>query len=479
MHSLHRNFVATVLAVALCCVPMPAFAALDTLDVTIDETVTNLQAFSDGGSVFLKASDLSDIFKAELAYDTQKKDATYTLGKTLFGKKEAVFRVDSTDATVNGKEISLHVAPILHEDTLWMPAEVLKSVWNASYGFNDEAVYIHTDGSDVVVPESQKVFVEKKSIIIDEKPMVVRYVYIPNFSALKTDIVLAQNTVSAAEELSSMATRTSAKAAINGGFFQSFDESKAQEPYGILIKDGKLIHSDNTGSTLGFTKDGAVKLDVVRSVVSIKVADTEYTVSLVNHSPAVDSNAISLFTSAYGKSIELNGTAVVVQNGVVCAVSDSKTVNIPKDGYVLLFTGNKTALTTSMKKGDTVSYAVSYVNGNNTKVDWSDVQTAIGAGPILVKDGKNVLNPAKEGFTDVTSFQIAVARSAVGITEDGTMLLVGGIKCTTEQLAEIMIQLGATNAISMDSGASSGLYSVATEAVAAPMKAINNALIIK
>ncbi|MBO5301094.1 MAG: phosphodiester glycosidase family protein, partial [Peptococcaceae bacterium] len=93
--------------------------------------------------------------------------------------------------------------------------------------------------------------------------------------------------------------------------------------------------------------------------------------------------------------------------------------------------------------------------------------------------GKVVCNPVKEGFTDETSFQISVARSAVGITEDGTILLVGGVKCSAEELAAIMIELGAVQAIAMDSGSSSGLYSVTEEPVAAPMKAISNALIFK
>ena len=132
-----------------------------------------------------------------------------------------------------------------------------------------------------------------------------------------------------------------------------------------------------------------------------------------------------------------------------------------------------------MQKGSTVSYTVTYTNANNAKLNWSDVQTAIGAGPILLKDGKSVLNPAKEGFTDETSFQISVARSAIGITKDGTILLTGNIKCTAEELAAIMLELGAAQAIAMDSGASSGLYTTTEEAVAAPMKAISNALIFK
>lgn len=479
MQFLHRNFVLTILLLALFCVPMPAFASLDSLTVTIDETESEFQAFSNGTSLFMTASDIASIFDVEYTQDLQKGNVIYTLHKSFFSKKEAIFTVGSNIATVNGKELTLDAVPIINESTMLIPVKAVCSIWEASYGANEEAVYICTDGRDVIVPEIQKVFVEQQPVAIGDKTSPIRYIHIPASSHIKTDIVFAQNTLGKVEELDSMAKRTSAKAAINGGFFQSYDVSKAQEPYGILIKDGKLIHSDNTGSTLGFTKDGKIKLDVVRSVITVTVNNSEYTVSLMNHTPAIDSSTIAIFTSAYGETVNNPGIAIVVQNGIINAVCEDKIVTIPKDGYVLLFTGNNTSITSNMQKGDTVSYAVSYVNAHNANADWTDVKTAIGAGPILLDGGEIVLNPANEGFTDETSFQISVARSAIGITEDGSVLLVGNVNCTAEELASIMLELGAIQAIAMDSGSSSGLYCTAEETVAAPMKAISNALIFK
>lgn len=476
----HRNVLLTATLFAFLCVPMPAFATLDTLAVNIDNAVTELQAYSDDTAIFMTASDIASVFQTEYTHDTEKNEVSYTIGKTLFGKKEAVLTIDSNTMVVNGKKVVLDAAPILSEEEVLIPLNAVSAIWDASFGFNSDALYIHTDGSEIIVPLTPKVFVEKQSITIGDKTSVIRYVRIPESSKLKADVVLANNNIGTTEKLEDIAVRSSAKAAINGGFFQSFDSAKAQEPYGILIKNGKLIHSDNTGSTLGFTQDGKVKLDMVHSVIQLKIGDEAYTASLMNHSPAVDSDTIALFTSAYGDSLKSStGTALIVQNGVVSAVSDSKTINIPEDGFVVLFTGQNAAKVENVQKNDTVSYSVSYVTANNAKADWSDVQTAIGAGPILVNNGKVAYNPAKEGFTDETSFQIVVARSAIGITEDGTVLLVGNVKCTAEELATIMVELGAVQAIAMDSGASSGLYSVTEEPVVAPMKAISNALIFK
>ena len=479
MQFLHRKFVIAVLLLALVCVPMPAFAALDTRTTIIDETATELQCYSDDTGVYMTASDLAVVFSNEYAYNTDNNTVTYTLGKTFFSKKDAGFTVDSTVATVNGKEVILTTAPVQYEDMILIPVEAISAVWNASYGYNSETLYLRTDGGELIVPELPKVFVEKRTVFIDEKPALIRYIRIPAESQLKADVALAQNSIGATEELSSMAERSSAKAAINGGFFQSFDDTKVQEPYGVLIKNGKLIHSDNTGSTIGFSKDGEIKLGVIRTAITANIDDTAYSVTLMNHSPAADSNSIALFTSTYGETIQTTGTSIIVQNGTVSAISTGKTATIPKDGFVLLFTGNKANMVETIQKGDAVSYAVSYVNTAHAKVDWSDVQTAIGAGPILLYNGNIVLNPAKEGFTDETSFQIAVARSAIGITEDGTILLIGGVKCTAAQLADIMLKLGAVNAIAMESGSSSGLYISTEDAVATSAKAMSNALIFK
>lgn len=475
----HRNLLLTATLFAFLCVPMPAFATLDSLAVNIDDATTEYQAYSDDASIFMTASDIASVFETEYTHNTEKNEISYVIGKTLFGKKEAVLTIDSNTIVVNGKKVVLDAAPVLSDDEVLIPMNAVTAIWNASFGYNSDALYIHTDGSDITVPLTPKVFVEKQSVTIGEKSSVIRYIRIPESSKLKADVVLANNHIGTTEKLDDLAVRTSAKAAINGGFFQSFDSTKAKEPYGILIKDGKLVHSDNTGSTLGFTQDGNVKLDMIQTIINIKIGNTAYTASLMNHSPAANSDSIALFTSAYGDTLSSTGTALVVQNGVVSTISESKTVNIPEDGCVVLFTGKKAKDVENLQKNDTVSYSVSYVTANHAKADWSDVQTAIGAGPILVNNGKVVCNPVKEGFTDETSFQIAVARSAIGITEDGTILLVGGVKCSAVELAAIMIELGAVQAIAMDSGSSSGLYSVTEEPVAAPMKAISNALIFK
>lgn len=326
---------------------------------------------------------------------------------------------------------------------------------------------------------ADKNYTHRSAVNIGGKNVPVAYVSIPKADNLNPNLILALNSIGRTESLGSIARRTSAKVAINGSYFQSFDSSALADPFGILIKNGKLIHSEGTGSAIGFTSDGSVKMNIVRSVVTASIGGNGYPVSLVNHTPSVSGNQIVLFTTARG--IETHcaiGTSVVVQNGEIISISSRQSVRIPINGYVLVFTGDKAAAAQKMHVGEKASYNVGYINQAGNKLDWSNVRTAVGGGPLLLKDGANVVNPAKEGFSDSAGFGMTVARSAIGVTANGDILLVGGVKCTLNQMASVMSQLGAVNAICMDNGSSSGLYA-SNGTVPAPAKEISNALIFK
>ena len=474
MRSSRRNVFLAVFLLVMFSFSCPALAAGDTLQVHVDGKATSIEAKVSGSLAFLPARDMADLFDASLAYDTKKKELTLKSGKTT-----AVLTVGSSNISINGKKASLDASPMIVNSTTYIPVKAVSAIWDASYGSNEQALYIQKDGKAVQVPEIEKVFPKRQAVTIGGKNTPVNYVLVPKSSDLKADVVLAQNAIGQTETMKSLAQRTSAKAAVNGSYFKSYDSSKSQDPYGLLIKNGNLIHAEGTGSTIGFTKNGTVKMDIVRSAVTANVGGTVYNVSLVNHTPAANSNTVVLYTSAYGKNTNCaSGTAVIVQNGEVVSIHRKKAVNIPSNGYVLLFTGSKADAADALKKGTKVSYTTGYVGPNGAKLDWSDIRTAVGAGPLLLKDGSNVVNPAKEGFSDSAGFDLAVARSAVGVLKNGDILLVGGVKCTLNQMANVMSQLGAVHAICMDSGSSSGLY-VPGHTLPTPGKDISNILIFK
>lgn len=453
--------------------PVPAFAA-ETRSVYIDGQLTDYEALCRKNLVFLSARDLTSGFHSELNYDAEKKVVTITKGKT-----KAVLTIGSSTISVNDKKISLDASPMLVDSVAMLPAKTVTAIWGASVDWNEQAIYINSDGSKVVVPEPQKVFIEKTKVNISDKSTTVSCVRIPSSAGLSASLVLAQNSIGATEELSSLAQRSYAKAAINGSYFQNYDSSKSMDPYGILIKNGRLIHTETTGSAVGFTSDNQIKMGIVYGTIQANVHGTSFSISLMNHTPGKESSTVSFFTPARGDSIGFYyGTSIIVQNGEITDIVENKNAKIPSDGYVINFTGSEADFCKNLKKGDKVSYSITYVNESGSRVDWSDVQTGVGGGPLLLKNGSMILNPEREGFTDTTSFTLSTPRSALGVTSEGDILLVAGVKCTLEQLAEIMQQLGAENAICLDGGSSSGTYAM-DNYVSAPSKEISNAIIFK
>lgn len=107
----------------------------------------------------------------------------------------------------------------------------------------------------------------------------------------------------------------------------------------------------------------------------------------------------------------------------------------------------------------------------------ADIVGALQVGPRLLTDGQITVDPATEGFKDPKILENAGARSAVGVTSDHYLLLVTASGVTIPQLADIMKQAGAVQAMNMDGGASSGLY-LDGKLLTRPGRDISNALLV-
>jgi len=113
-----------------------------------------------------------------------------------------------------------------------------------------------------------------------------------------------------------------------------------------------------------------------------------------------------------------------------------------------------------------------------TAFDARQVEGAVQAGPMLLKNGNVAVNAAAEGFQDPKILTGGGARSAIGITQNHELILltVGG--STIPQLAQIMKQAGAYQAMNLDGGASSGLY-LNGKYITTPGRKVSNALLVK
>lgn len=112
-----------------------------------------------------------------------------------------------------------------------------------------------------------------------------------------------------------------------------------------------------------------------------------------------------------------------------------------------------------------------------TRVKEEQLYGALQAGPRLVTNGKVTVDPATEGFRDPKILTNSGSRSAVGVTKDHKLILVTVPSAKVKELAQVMLQAGAYQAMGLDGGASSGLYYQGSY-LTSPGRELSNALLV-
>jgi hypothetical protein len=291
-------------------------------------------------------------------------------------------------------------------------------------------------------------------------------------------VVTARDGVGRTEAFDSMVKRTHAVAAINGSFFDAYNQVGDKDPGMTLICGGTIIHKGGIGTVVGFGPKCVVmgRLDLpIRGTVTVPGRRTSpWYAYWINRTPMSADN-IAIFTPARGVRTRVSdGMSVVVENNVVTRVVPGDTT-IPTRGYVIHFRGNESGEVAKFPVGATVSVKIAIVPDGHVK-EWTEVTEAVGAGPRLVTDGKVTLNAGAEGFGDAKILTNQGQRSALGVTADGHVLLVTVGGPTVAELAQVMQKLGAVQAMNLDGGASSGL-SCNGSLLTSPARLLSNALV--
>ncbi len=133
------------------------------------------------------------------------------------------------------------------------------------------------------------------------------------------------------------------------------------------------------------------------------------------------------------------------------------TFPIPANGYIL-------ALRTDFSPVPELSSGTLLrLETNTIPADFNRFPYILGGGPVLVQNSQVVLDAKAEGFSDAYVRQTAI-RSAIGRTAAGNLLIVavhnraGGAGPTFAELAQILQQMGAVEALNLDGGSSTSLY---------------------
>ncbi|WP_326644168.1 phosphodiester glycosidase family protein [Nonomuraea fuscirosea] len=270
---------------------------------------------------------------------------------------------------------------------------------------------------------------------------------------VKADYVFSGE-VSKTEPLSAPVKRSRAVAAVNGDFFDINNSGAAQ---GIGVQNGALIQSPVAGheNAVAVGGDGVGRVLKMYFEGSATPAGGA-PIALTQFNQIVQSGGVGLFTplwGSYNRARAVEGATsvaeVVLVDGVVTEVrSSAGTGPVPAGTTILLGRDAGAAALSALRTGDRVD-----VRYRPKPSAGGEVKAAVGGNWVLVKDGV-VQNSAD---------QAAHPRTAVGFSADGRkmyLLTVDGRQAdsrgvTLNELAAMMADLGAANALNLDGGGSS------------------------
>lgn len=274
-----------------------------------------------------------------------------------------------------------------------------------------------------------------------------------------TDIktLFSKDGISKRDTITNMMKSSNVVGAINGDFFST---QYSSYPLGAVIDNGKMVSSPydtwNQGLPV-FAVDNYKNPSISFWDWNIKVMaqnGTELNVTAMNKESKLHEeimiydknwNSQSLGNKVFNDLVE-----IVVVNDYVSEIRVGQPpIPFPENGYIITGRGNvANQLTNNFHIGEKVTLQV------YTSPDFNNIAAAIGGGSPLLKNGMK------------TEFKINIAgdhpRTAIGITSNRRQLLLVTIDgrdtsfkgVSQDMLADIMLSLGAYDAINFDGGGS-------------------------
>jgi hypothetical protein len=256
------------------------------------------------------------------------------------------------------------------------------------------------------------------------------------------------------------AIASQASIAINGGFFNRNN----QLPLGAIRQEDRWLSGpilnrgaiawDNKGK---FSSD---RLNLQETVTS--AGGKKLTVAYLN--TGLVQSGLARYTADWGarySPLSDDETIIAVENNQVSSQqpggkAGSNSFIIPNNGYLLIIRKNAIPAA-SLSVGTALT-----LESKTFPPEYDTLPNILGAGPLLIKNRQIVLNGDIEKFS-AAFLQQQASRSAIGRTGKGTIILVAvhhrlnGNGPTLQEMANILQELGAIDALNLDGGSSTSL----------------------
>ena len=262
-------------------------------------------------------------------------------------------------------------------------------------------------------------------------------------------------------------------AAINGDFFRTNKSSGL--PRGLQIADGEVLTAPSGRVAFWIDAFGQPHTTNVVSLFHVEWPDGTTTHCGLNENPR--SNSVVIYTSATAHSIHAEGGRELIlerTNGglwLPLTMGETFTARVGEnrsESNITLVSGRMILSLDSSLDPNLLNIKTGAVLRLSTASlpDLRGVKTAIGGGPVLLRDGvpQKIQPPGPKTYT-LPTFPNRHPRSAIGWNEQFFYLVeVDGRQknlsagMTLEELSAYMLKLGCDHAMNLDGGGSSALW---------------------
>jgi len=288
----------------------------------------------------------------------------------------------------------------------------------------------------------------------------------------------------------SIADEQGAVAAINGTYF-----AYTGKPLGTLLIDKELVSSpihDRTALIISDERQAFID-NIMIDCYFLTAGGIRYNITGINQGRSKE--AVLLYTPVWGEQTgtTTDGAEITVVGSVVKEVRAGNS-RIPQDGYVISISGPAAQFVPEkIKVGDKLDTHIRVIPYSTAP---RSILHMLSGGPRLVKNRIVYVSKHEEKFkADIAKGR--AARTAVGITKDGKLMLVtvdglpraktarsdkSSIGVTLEELSELLISLGAVEAMNLDGGSSTTMWidgRVVNQPVGGSEQRVSNALVIR
>ncbi|GIN72526.1 hypothetical protein J14TS2_30010 [Bacillus sp. J14TS2] len=236
-------------------------------------------------------------------------------------------------------------------------------------------------------------------------------------------------------------------------------------PANLIVHQGQILTSPNGRTAIGFKKDGTAIIGTPDLSITVKINDQVQQLpcpialnkQLIDYPLVLYSNVFGEINVTVDNAVKVivDTTNDVIQSGQsvrgrIQHIVEEANITLTEGQLLLAGRGRVREWLQSIKAGDEVELAFTFLD------DWMNVQEAVGGNHLLIDKGMLM-----EGT--IPSDTGLAPRTAVGIKEDGTVLLIVvdgrkpgySVGVSLKELAELMLAYGVYSAVNLDGGGSS------------------------